>query len=46
MLFPKINLLTTRQLEQALEKSGFRVVDKIRFSDSSDSEYTLFAKKA
>ena len=45
-LLPKINLLTTRQLEQALEKSGFRVVDKIRFSDSSDSEYTLFAKKA
>ena len=44
-LLPKINLLTTRQLEQALEKSGFRVVDKIRFSDSSDSEYTLFAKK-
>lgn len=43
-LLPKINLLTTRQLEQALEKAGFRIVDKIRFSDSSDSEYTLFAK--
>jgi ubiquinone/menaquinone biosynthesis C-methylase UbiE len=44
-LLPKINLLTTRQLEQALEKAGFRIVDKIKFSDSSDSEYTLFAKK-
>ena len=44
-LLPKINLLTTRQLEQALEKSGFRIVDKIRFSDNSDSEFTLFAKK-
>ena len=42
---PIINPLTTRQLEQALEKSGFRIVDKIRFSDSSDAEYTLFAKK-
>ena len=45
-LLPKINLLTTQQLEQALEQTDFRIVDKIRFSDSSDSEYTLFAKKA
>ena len=44
-LLPKINLLTTQQLEQALEKSGFRIVYKTRFSDRSDSEYTLFAKK-
>ena len=44
-LLPKINLLTTRQLEQALEKSGFRLVDKIKFSDKSDAEFTLFAKK-
>jgi len=44
-LLPKINLLTARQLEQALEKNGFSIVDKIRFSDSSDSEFTLFAKK-
>lgn len=29
-LLPKINLLTTRQLEQALELSGFRIVDKTR----------------
>jgi len=45
-LMPKINLLTTRQLEQALEKSGFQLVDKIKFSENSDAEYTLFAKKA
>jgi ubiquinone/menaquinone biosynthesis C-methylase UbiE len=44
-LLPKINLLTTRQLEQALEKSGFRLVDKIKFSEHSDAEYTLFARK-
>jgi 2-polyprenyl-3-methyl-5-hydroxy-6-metoxy-1,4-benzoquinol methylase len=44
-LLPKINLLTTQQLEQALEKTGFRVVDKIKFSDSADAEYTLFARK-
>lgn len=41
---PRMNLLTTRQIEQALEKAGFSVVDKIRFSDSND-EYTLIAKK-
>jgi ubiquinone/menaquinone biosynthesis C-methylase UbiE len=45
-LLPKINPLTTRQLEQALEKSGFQLVDKIKFSENSDAEYTLFAKKA
>jgi ubiquinone/menaquinone biosynthesis C-methylase UbiE len=44
-LLPKINLLTTRQLEQSLEKSGFQLVDKIKFSENSDAEYTLFAKK-
>ena len=42
---PKINLLTTRQLEQALETSGFQLIDKIKFSENSDAEYTLFAKK-
>jgi ubiquinone/menaquinone biosynthesis C-methylase UbiE len=42
---PKINLITTRQLEQALEKSGFQLVDKIKFSENTDAEYTLFAKK-
>ena len=44
-LLPKINLLTTRKLEQALEKSGFRLVDKIKFSDKPDAEFTLFARK-
>jgi ubiquinone/menaquinone biosynthesis C-methylase UbiE len=44
-LLPGINLLTTRQLEQALEKAGFRLVDKIKFSENPDAEYTLFAKK-
>ena len=44
-LLPTMNLLTTRQLEQALEKSGFRLVDKIKFSDKLDAEFTLFAKK-
>ena len=43
-LLPKINLLTTKQLEQALEKAGFRIVEKVGFS-KSNSEYTLFAKK-
>ena len=43
---PKINLLTTRQLEQTLEESGFQLVDKIKFSENSDAEYTLFARKA
>ena len=42
---PKINLLTTSQLEQALETSGFQLVDKIKFSENPDAEYTLFAKK-
>lgn len=41
---PKINLLTTKQLERALENAGFRLVEKVRFSNSS-SEYTLIAKR-
>ena len=41
---PLINLLTTRQIEQALEQAGFSIVDKTRFSESND-EYTLIAKK-
>ena len=44
-LLPTMNLLTTRQLEQALEKAGFRLVEKTRFSDRSDAEFTLIAKK-
>ena len=42
---PLINLLTTRQLEQALEESGFRIVDKTKFSDHPDAGFTLIAKK-
>jgi len=41
---PKINLLTTRQLEQALEKNGFNIIDKIRFGDSK-KEFMLTARK-
>ena len=41
---PLINLLTTQQIEQALEQAGFSIVDKTRFSASND-EYTLTARK-
>jgi hypothetical protein len=41
---PKINLLTTRQLEQAMEQADFVLVDKVQFSESN-AEYTLFARK-
>ena len=43
-VLPKINLLTTRQLEQAMEQAGFILVDKVQFSESN-AEYTLFARK-
>ena len=43
-LLPKINLLTTRQLEQAMEEAGFSLVDKVQFSESN-AEFTLFARK-
>ncbi len=42
---PLINLLSTQQIEQALEQAGFTVLEKTRFSESND-EYTLIAKKA
>ena len=42
--FPMINLLSTQQIELALEQAGFSVVEKTRFSESND-EYTLIAKK-
>ena len=44
-LLPTINMLTTRQLERALEKTGFRLLEKTRFSDRPDAEYTLIARK-
>jgi ubiquinone/menaquinone biosynthesis C-methylase UbiE len=44
-LIPLINQLTTQQLEQALAKSGFSMIDKTRFSRNSDAEFTLIARK-
>ncbi|MBT3056162.1 MAG: class I SAM-dependent methyltransferase [Candidatus Thiodiazotropha sp. (ex Codakia orbicularis)] len=41
---PLINLLSNQQIELALEKTGFSVVEKTKFSESND-EYTLIAKK-
>ena len=43
-LLPKINLLTTRQLQQAMEQAGFILEDKVQFSESNVN-YTLFARK-
>jgi ubiquinone/menaquinone biosynthesis C-methylase UbiE len=43
-LLPLINLLTTRQIELALERSGFNLIEKTKFSESND-EYTLITKK-
>ncbi len=44
-VMPLINLLTTQQLEQALKNAGFEVIDKTRFSNEPDAEFTLIAKK-
>ena len=44
-LLPTINMLTTRQLEQALEKAGFQMLEKTKFSDNPEAEFTLIAKK-
>ena len=41
---PGINLLTTGQLERALEEAGFILVDKVQYSESN-AEYTVFARK-
>ena len=43
---PLINLLTTQKLEQALIQSGFTIIDKTKYSRSSDAGYTFIAKKA
>ena len=45
-LLPRINLLTTRRLEQSLAARGFRIVEKTRFSQRPDAEFTLIAQKA
>ena len=42
---PKINLLTTQQLEQSLKITGFSITEKTRFNKRSDAEFTLIAKK-
>ena len=42
---PKINLLTSQQLEQSLKRTGFSISEKIKFSKRSDAEFTLIAKK-
>lgn len=41
---PLINMLTYKQLEQALDKAGFSLIEKTKFSESN-AEYTLIAKK-
>ena len=41
---PTINLLTTTQLEQAMEQAGFGLLDKTVFGRPG-SEYTLIARK-
>ena len=43
-VIPLINLLSTRRIEATLERAGFRVVEKIRFSELN-GEYTFFARK-
>ena len=42
---PKINLLTTQQLEQSLKRTGFSIIEKTKFSQRSDAEFTLITKK-
>lgn len=44
-LLPRINILTTQQVEQALEKNGFEILDKTKYSNASDAEFTLIARK-
>lgn len=41
---PLINLLSNQEIGRALEKAGFRVVEKTKFSRSID-EYTVIAEK-
>ena len=44
-LMPRINLLTTQQLEQSLQSTNFAIIEKIKFSDQPDAEFTLIARK-
>ena len=43
-VLPLINLLTTEQLEQALQRTGFNLLEKTLFSEAN-GEYTLIARK-
>ncbi len=43
-LLPKMSLLTNTQIALALEKTGFNVVDKVKFKGKK-GEYTYFTKK-
>ena len=42
---PLINQLTTRQLEQSLNNTGFEIIEKTKFSHEPDAEFTLIAKR-
>ena len=44
-LLPAINLLTTQQLEQSLKNTGFQIIEKTKFSNKPDAEFTLFASR-
>ncbi len=44
-VLPKINRLTTQQLEQSLKRAGFSIIGKTIFSSHPDAEFTIIAKK-
>lgn len=44
-LLPRINLLTTRRLEDSLKSAGFSIILKSRFSHRPDAEFTYVATK-
>ena len=44
-ILPKINLLTTQQLEQSLKRTGVSITEITKFSKRSEAEFTLIAKK-
>jgi len=44
-ILPLINLLTYDKLESALDKAGFILVDKTKFGNGRDAEFTLIVRK-
>ena len=44
-LLPAINLVTTQQLEQSLKNTGFQIIEKTKFSNKPDAEFTLIARR-